>query len=228
MKIHYYTEKEIEFLKRIKGTDSYRNIALRFNTKFNTNITKEAIRRKINRGLSVSHVPKYTEEQDNFIKENLSIFSYKKVSELFYEKYGIEITEQAIADRRRRVYCIDVNKYSDKKDFSMNWCNFPIGTEIERDGSIMVKVSNELRNGDNNWKYKHHYIWEKHNGPVPEKHRILFLDGNKKNFNIDNLVCVPLKYICVMAANKWQFKNFEITKTAIKWCELFYSLKEGK
>lgn len=225
MILHYYTKEEIDFLASIKGTDTYKNIAAKFNKKFNTNISKEAIRRKLKRGLYVSRVSKYTDEQDNFIKENLQLYSYKKLREMFYEKYGIEITEQAIADRRRRKYYSEPTKYSDKVDFRMYWCEDGIGIEKERDGRVLVKVSDNQGNKRENWKYKHHYIWEKHYGPIPEQHRVLFLDGDTRNFNINNLACVPLPYICIMGANKWQFQNPELTRTAIKWCELFYTMK---
>ena len=34
---------------------------------------------------------------------------------------------------------------------------------------------------------KHRYIWEQHNGEVPDGHIVAFKDGNRQNCNIDNL-----------------------------------------
>ena len=82
---HLYTQEEIDFLKKSKGTDTYKNIAICFNTKFNANISDEAIRRKMARGFYVSHVPKYTEEQDNFIKEYSKMYSFKKARVEFFK-----------------------------------------------------------------------------------------------------------------------------------------------
>ena len=36
----------------------------------------------------------------------------------------------------------------------------------------------------------HHLVWAEHYGPVPAGHAIVFRDGNKNNFNIENLECV--------------------------------------
>ena len=227
MEIHSYTEEENTFLKSLKGTDTYKNIALAFNKKFNCNVSKEATRRKMARGFYISHVSKYTQEQDDFIRENAKVYSLEKVKADFEKLYGFEITKQAIVDRCRRVYFSAPSKANKKLDFRQYWCEFEIGAEIEKDGYILIKIDNQVRNKRSNWKYKHHYIWEQHFGKMPKNHRIIFLDGDKHNFDIDNLSCVPLKYVCLFASNHWNFNNSELSKTAIKWCKLFYNLKEA-
>jgi len=61
-----------------------------------------------------------------------------------------------------------------------------VGSErIDVDGYSIVKIADP-----NKWKAKHKIIWEKANGPIPKGHVILFLDQNKQNFNLDNLVLV--------------------------------------
>lgn len=225
MSCHSYTKEENAFLKSL-STDTYKNIAIKFNTKFNCNISKEAIRRKIKRGFYVSHIPKYTQEQEYFLRENAKVYSLKKVKADFEKLYGFEITKQAIVDRCRRIYFSAPTKSNEKLDFRQYWCEYPIGTEIEKDGYILIKVSNDVKNKCNNWQYKNHYIWEKHYGKIPKNHRIVFLDGNKSNYDINNLACVPLKHICLMAANRWKFNNAELSKAAIKYCELFYTLNK--
>ena len=222
---HLYTEEQNAFLQDIKGKDTYKNIADKFNEKFGTNITKEAIRRKITRGLYVSHVPKYTEEQDNFIKEYSKMYSFKKVRVEFFKKYGFEITKQAITDRCRRVYHTAPTQASDKSDYNHEWCEREVGAESEKGGLIVVKFDNKPGGKMDNWGYKHHLVWEQHYGPVPKGYRVLFLDGNNRNFDIENLACVPLKYVCLLANNHWKFENAELTKSAIKWCELCYALR---
>ena len=180
--MHSYTEEENSFLESVKGTNTYKNIANEFNRKFNCNISKEAIRRKIARGLYVSHAPKYTQEQDDFIRENAKVYSLEKVKADFEKLYGFEITRQAIADRCRRVYFSAPSRAYEKIDYRQYWCERPIGTEIEKDGYILIKIDNQIRNKHSNWKYKHHYIWEQKNGKIPKNHRVIFLDGNNRNF----------------------------------------------
>ena len=225
-KINLYTEEQNAFLLDIKGKDTYKIIADKFNEKFDTNITKEAIRRKIARGLYVSHIPKYTQEQEIFLRVQSQIYSLTKVKADFKEKFGIEITKQAITDRCRRVYRTAPTKAQNKADYRQYWCERPIGDEAEKDGKIIVKISDKPNAKFGNWEYKHWHIWEQHNSKIPKGYRVIFLDGNNRNFDINNLACVPLKFICVMAANNWKFTEPELTLAAIKWCELFYKIKD--
>ena len=60
----------------------------------------------------------------------------------------------------------------------------PLGSErIVKDGYCEVKVSDTGRR----WIPKHVLIYEKHHGKVPKGSAVIFLDGDKRNFDIDNL-----------------------------------------
>lgn len=66
----------------------------------------------------------------------------------------------------------------------------PVGTVKElTDGYLWVKINNQLKPKSKrvNWKPLHHIMYEFYNGPVPEGHDVMFLDGNVKNFSKDNL-----------------------------------------
>lgn len=70
---------------------------------------------------------------------------------------------------------------------------YPIGYERpNKDDYIEVKVSGPV--GENKkksvWKLKHHLLWEDLNGPIPPKHKVIFADGNNRNFDIDNLILI--------------------------------------
>ena len=223
--IQSYTKEQNEFLRDIKGKDTYKNIAKKFNKEFGTNVSQEALRRKMERGFYVSHVPKYTKEQDEFLREQSQVYSLAKVRADFKEKFGFGITKYAIVDRCRRVYHSTPTQARDKADFRM-WSELPLGEEAEKDGKIIVKVSDKPYAKFSNWKYKHWHIWEQHNGKVPKGNRVIFLDGNNRNFDLNNLACVPLRYVCLLACNDWKFESAELTRLAIKWCELFYAMKE--
>ena len=79
-----------------------------------------------------------------------------------------------------------------------------------------------------NWMPKHKYIYEQHYGKIPEGYFVIFLDNNQMNFDISNLYCVNRKIHAIMSKNKWYTNNKENTLTAIKWCELYYVLKNNK
>lgn len=59
----------------------------------------------------------------------------------------------------------------------------PVGYErINDDGYILIKVGDRRK-----MVLKHRYIWELHNGFVPEGHIVAFRDGNRLNCNLENL-----------------------------------------
>lgn len=62
---------------------------------------------------------------------------------------------------------------------------------ITRDGYVEVKV-NDNEDSSRNFKLKHRLVWESVNGPVPKNHQVRFIDGDKMNFDIDNLKLVSL------------------------------------
>lgn len=63
----------------------------------------------------------------------------------------------------------------------------PVGSERidNKDGFVMVKVA-EPRT----WRLKHILEWEKHHGPVPDDHKIWFIDNDRTNCDISNLMLV--------------------------------------
>ena len=55
----------------------------------------------------------------------------------------------------------------------------PVGSErVDKDGYLMVKVAD----GRREWKPKHHIGLD-----VPKGHKVIFIDGNKRNFEPSNL-----------------------------------------
>lgn len=61
----------------------------------------------------------------------------------------------------------------------------PVGYESVRDGYVYVKVE-----GGRKMVLKHRWVWEQHNGPVPEGMYVAFIDGNRLNCDIGNLVLI--------------------------------------
>lgn len=77
----------------------------------------------------------------------------------------------------------------------------PVGTErLSSDGYIIVKYREDpiVPTSKDNWKLKHVLVWEEHNGPLPDGHMVFFADGNKRNFDAENLVAVPRRLVGVM------------------------------
>lgn len=77
-----------------------------------------------------------------------------------------------------------------------------IGRErISADGYTEVKVKLHYNSGNfvGTYRGKHVLIWERtHGRHIPDKTAVLFADGNKRNFDPDNLVAVPRKLLVVI------------------------------
>lgn len=62
------------------------------------------------------------------------------------------------------------------------------GSHPDDEGYVYVKVCDGKLN--KNWKPKQQVIWEKKYGEIPDGHKVIFLDGNRFNFDINNLALV--------------------------------------
>ncbi len=96
----------------------------------------------------------------------------------------------------------------------------PIGSERvdSKNGYIYVKIQDGHLN--KNWKQKHVLLWEEQNGPVPKGHALVFGDGNKLNFNLDNLILVTRAQLAVLNKHKLIQKDADLTRTAVVIADL--------
>ncbi len=104
-----------------------------------------------------------------------------------------------------------------------------VGDEIMRHGIPMIVTSDDY--ALKFWQRltpKRRYVWEQAHGSIPPGHRIIHLDGNPMNCELDNLCCIPDRFVPLLNKNHWLTDSREHTLTAIKWCELFYALKDGE
>lgn len=61
-----------------------------------------------------------------------------------------------------------------------------LGSErTDKDGYTLIKI-----NEPSTWESKHRLVWKNIFGEIPEKHAVIFVDGNKRNFELENLALV--------------------------------------
>ena len=73
----------------------------------------------------------------------------------------------------------------------------------------------------NRWKLLHRLVWEEHNGPIPANHVITFLDGDWRNCDISNLMCISRGANCRANQDGLRFEgNPELTKSGLLVSEL--------
>lgn len=100
----------------------------------------------------------------------------------------------------------------------------PVGTEIvNTDGYTLVKIAEPSE-----WKLKQQLIWEKHNGPIPKGHIVIFADRDKRNFSIDNLVLVSHRQLLIMNKNNLIKNNSDVTKSGLVLANLIIKISDKK
>lgn len=128
------------------------------------------------------------------------------LSDMFRERFGFGISRAQINLFRASHGTQKTRGYGGRKPV-------PVGTEREsKDGYIVRKVRERatVAMSKDNWKLKHVWVYEQAHGSVPEGHMVFFADGDKRNFDPDNLVAVPQKLAALLNSPgmpKWHDKE---------------------
>lgn len=94
--------------------------------------------------------------------------------------------------------------------------HLPVGSErVNGEGYVDIKIADP-----NVWKPKHHIIWEKANGDIPEGHCILFGDGNRGNINLENLLLVSRSELARLNQFGLIKNDAELTKVGLNVVKL--------
>lgn len=193
---------------------------------------------------------RYPDEIKEFIAANYKGVGPKDMAELLNKTFGTDYTHSQLKgyyanhklnsglDGRFPKGNIPANK--GKKGISYEGCKatqfkkgnrpanwVPIGTErISKDGYIEVKVADGKLN--KNWKAKHIQVWETANGPIPRGHVVIFGDGDKRNFNPNNLLLVSRAQLARLNQNNLIQNDVELTKTGIIIADIYSKISERK
>ena len=98
----------------------------------------------------------------------------------------------------------------------------PVGTErITKDGYTEIKVKDP-----NVWKLKHRLIYEEHYGEIPNGYVVMFLDRDKSNFDINNLILISRKQLRILNQNYLIKDDPELTKSGIILADLLIKINE--
>src|SRR5690606_8753843 len=97
----------------------------------------------------------------------------------------------------------------------------PIGSERidKNDGYVLVKVQ-DYGLYQERWRFKHVVLWEKVHGKVPKDHVIAFLNGDKTDIRIDNLVLLSRAELAQMVRYGYFSNDPELTKAGIQLIRL--------
>ena len=176
----------------------------------------------------------FTDEEIAFVRDNAQRLTTRKLAEAFTERFGQPTGQTMI---RRLMARNGINTMHEKRNLPL-----PVGTERWSDyyKCMMVKVRNmnvsgikdkkqrdRLRNSQ--WMLKQNAIWESaHGKQLPKSKVIVFLDGDRTNYNPENLYASDLNVVGTIEKMQMHSEDADIYKTALMWGELFYEMKKVK
>lgn len=146
---------------------------------------------------------KWTDEMTEFVKSvcplrEHGINSLKELAEEINKRFGREFTDKAVCS-----HCYENGiqlglcySNSDVPRGSKHWRHRPVGSfQIKKD-YVRIKVAEP-----NRWMQYQRYVWEQHHpGESAEGKTVIFMDGNNRNFDPNNLECVERGELSVMSA----------------------------
>ena len=205
-----WTKEHYDYILSICNGKPVKEILALFNEHFNENITFSAISNAMYKCGA---------------KTNVNGGRFKKGDKPFNKglKWDEYLSKESQESCRRTCY----KKGDTVREKNNKWTE--IGTETLWKGEYFyIKVDKPTnRKGHMYHALKHRYIWEQHNGPIPEGYVVIFLDGNRQNFNIDNLALVKRSELAMLNREKLIVKdNKEATKCGIAIVKLEERIKE--
>lgn len=213
-KHHNYTLAQIEFLRINYLKTSLRELAIAFNISFDLNLTYSQIKGALSR----NHI---TSGRDGC--------------------FEIAHTPWNFGTKGMRLTVANKGTYK-KGNVPPN--RRPLGSERidSKDGYVYIKVAerNPYTGFSTRYKLKHVHRWEQTHGKVPPGKVVIFQDGNKFNFDPDNLVLVSRAELLrlnqygykempnefkpsVLSLVKLEVKAFELLKNRRKQAEVNYA-----
>ena len=178
----------------------------------------------------------FTQEQEQFVRDNIKGTLIMDLAEQINNRFDLSITPAQLRNYTKRnkltssvccqyskghtpankgkkmlpeVYEIAKKTMFKKGQTPIN--HRPVGSErVNVYGYVEVKVAEP-----NKWRLKHQVIYEEANGEIPKGHCIIFLDGNKTNVTLDNLILISRQELVRLNQDNLIFQNKEMTKAGI-------------
>lgn len=196
-------------------------------------------------------VHKWSEEEINFLREIYPHYPNKEVIEMLKKKFGIEISRRNLLNVKNRYNipnkvipnsgCYRKGKEPWNKGKTMSeetkakvkktWFkkgqipknHKPVGsTRVTVDGYKEIKVAEP-----NKWALYHRHLWERTHGEKLSKSEVvIFADGDKTNFDIDNLIKVSRANLLYLNNKKLIFDDPELTKTGVNTSKVAEKIRQ--
>ncbi len=174
----------------------------------------------------------WTSEQKRFVLDNYQGTTYKDLRKMVNEHFELSLTLHQIKGYMARNglqngldgrFKPGQEPYNKGKKGVGGWeptqfkkgntpANYrPVGSErVNVDGYVEVKVKDP-----NKWRLKHRVVWGEHNGPIPRGHAVIFGDGDRSNFDLDNLILVTRNQLLRLNQQGLIQRDTELTRVGL-------------
>jgi hypothetical protein len=190
---------------------------------------------------------RFSPDQKAFIVENVRGRLIPELTVMLNAKFGIELKPSQIRafvknnglrsgiDARFKLGTVPPNK--GKKGLSQSGVEthfkkghmphnyVSVGSErINGDGYIDIKIADP-----NKWRGKHLIVWEQfHDQIVPKGQAVIFGDGDRRNFDPNNLILVTRGQLAIMNKRGLIQADAELTRTGVIMADIIKKIGERK
>lgn len=175
---------------------------------------------------------KYTAEEIRYLREISPGKNNIEITVLFNKKYDLNLNESQIRATRQRHHIStgltgkfekghepwNIGKKNPGFRNSGTFVKGQVPPNKREVGELRLNVYGyyEIKVEEpRTWKLAHRVIYEKHFGKINKSDVIVFLDNNKQNLEINNLMCISRAIHGIMNKRQWYSSNPEITKSRI-------------
>lgn len=154
---------------------------------------------------------RYTKEQDEWLKVNYPNLGAKEAYDRFCKRFGVKKGFEGFKSRIKELGL----KVSEERQHEADQNNgdhegVPVGTITRRCRNT------EWIKAEDGWKPLQREVV----GEIPKGYRVIHLDRNGRNNNIDNLEVVSPKVCAMLTGNGFWSNNREVTRTGVMSCRL--------
>ncbi len=220
-----------------------------FNKKFETEYKTTGFHYHTKRlGLNKHIEHQYSKEEDEFLRTNSPLMSREDLAKEFNAKFGARIKQDAINMRcwKKGWSASDDGRF---KKGSVPWQKMKGGREeyvskLKGGNSTSFKKGRVSENArpigtvrtscrgelliktDDGWKSKRQLAWEKQYGKVPKGMKVLSVNGDKNDTNVENLRIIDNQTQILLMSNRWHKSGAEIFDAGVAYAKLYFSLRE--
>ncbi|MBO7614763.1 MAG: HNH endonuclease [Bacilli bacterium] len=227
-----FTQEQKDFLLRLFPYKTEDEISDLFYKKYNRRLTKKSLKTfKCKNNKNKKSYSK-TNLQDNQLKWLLNMLPYHnnlEAIEIFKNKFDIELSNNFLKNTRHKYH---IEKQYKQKINDMRYrekIRKPLYNIINSYRSDTGYCYDYVRVDTRKYQLKRRYVWEQYYGKkIPRGYVVIFLDGNKKNYDINNLALVKKGTLSYSVTKGIELNDKDIIKTVDMLKKLDKKIKSMK